>query len=84
MDALRDGVDILYGLNYGNALTDARRYEEAVQQYRIALDLSPDSANGHFYDVRSVPATIAWEDANAAAIAAGSSLKVVAARMSPC
>ena len=35
------------------------------------------SCNGHFYDVVSVPGTISWEDANAAAIAAGGYLATI-------
>lgn len=35
------------------------------------------SGNGHFYDVVSVPGTITWEDANAAAIAAGGYLATI-------
>lgn len=35
------------------------------------------SGNGHFYDVISVPGTITWEDANAAAIAAGGYLATI-------
>jgi hypothetical protein len=35
------------------------------------------SGNGHFYDVVSAPATISWEDANAAASAAGAYLATI-------
>ena len=35
------------------------------------------SGNGHFYDVVSVPGTISWEDADAAAIAAGGYLATI-------
>jgi len=38
------------------------------------------SGNGHFYDVVSVPGTISWEDANAAAIAAGGYLATITSR----
>jgi hypothetical protein len=35
------------------------------------------SGNGHFYDVVSVPGTISWEDANAAALAVGGYLATI-------
>jgi hypothetical protein len=38
------------------------------------------SGNGHFYDVVSAPATISWEDANAAAAAAGGYLATITSR----
>ncbi len=38
------------------------------------------SVNGHFYDVVSVPSTISWEQANAAATAAGGYLATITSR----